>query len=113
MKLFSRVFLCAVALCASVRSASAQAAAAEPWSFAVGVGGSYEGNALFVGPEGDEDFSHSVTTALGRSFALKRGAVQLSANASQFFYRKTASLSNLRYGFGGSVSHALTRRLNW
>src|SRR4030095_14902540 len=46
-----------------------------PWSFGAGLNGSYEGNALFTGPEGDEEFANQVFASLARGWALRRGRV--------------------------------------
>jgi hypothetical protein len=114
MKMLSRVVLSAAFGCCFAAVSQAQTAGgAEPWSFGVGVNGSYEGNALFAASEGEEEFSHAVSASLGRAWALRRGSANLTGNASQFFYRKSTSLNDFRFNASGGLSHALTRRLLW
>jgi hypothetical protein len=117
MKLFARVIMCAACVLSLAPAVHAQTtatgAAGDPWSFSVGLNGAYEGNALFVGPDQEEEFSHSVAANLGRNWVLRRGSAQLGASASQYFYRETTSLNDFRYNVGGSFSHAITRRLTW
>ena len=103
-------FVCGFALSAQAQSASG---ATNPWTFSTSVAGAYEGNALFVGPEGDEEFSHNVQAGIGRNWTLRRGAVNLFGSANQYFYRKSTSLNDFRYNVGGGASHAVTRRLTW
>ena len=114
MKTLSRVVLSAAFGCCFAAVSQAQiAGGAEPWSFGVGVNGSYEGNALFAASEGEEEFSHAVSASLGRAWALRRGSANLTGNASQFFYRKSTSLNDLRFNASGGLTHAITRRLQW
>jgi hypothetical protein len=113
MKMFVRAILGAALLCGCAGAAAAQTTGGDPWSFNVGVNGSYEGNALFVGPEEDEEFSHSVQANLSRNWTLRRGGANLTASGNQFFYRKSTSLNDFRYNAGGGLSYALTRRLQW
>jgi hypothetical protein len=115
MKLSARVFLCSVCLCLLAPAAHAQTTtgSADVWSFNVGLNGSYEGNALFVGPEENEEFSHAVQANLSRNFTLRRGSANLVLSGNQYFYRESTSLNDFRYNVGGGLSHALTRRLQW
>jgi hypothetical protein len=85
----------------------------EPWSFSLGVNGSYEGNALFTGPSDEKEFSHSFQASIGRAWRLRRGDAQLGATASQAFYQDTASLNDFRYSVVGGLGHMITRRLSW
>jgi hypothetical protein len=114
MKTLSRAMLCVAFVGGAVTTSQAQTAGgAEPWTFSVGVNGSYEGNALFAASEGEEEFSHSVSANLGRSWTLRRGSANLTGSASQFFYRKSTSLNDFRFNAGGGLTHAITRRLTW
>lgn len=85
----------------------------EPWSFSAGVNGAYEGNALFTGPSDDKQFTHSLSTSLGRSWRLRRGDAQIAATATQAFYQDTTSLNDFRYSVMGGLGHQITRRLTW
>ncbi len=85
----------------------------EPWAFALGVNGAYEGNALFTGPSDDKQFSNSVYASIGRSWRLRRGDAQLGATATQAFYQDTTSLNDFRYSFVAGLGHMITRRLTW
>jgi hypothetical protein len=85
----------------------------EPWSFALGANGAYEGNALFTGPSEDKQFSHSLYASLGRSWRLRRGDAQFGLTATQAFYQDTASLNDFRYSLVGGLGHKITRRLTW
>ena len=115
MNTLFRVVLCAAAFTVGfARPSQAQTpGGGEPWSFGMAVNGSYEGNALFAASEGEEEFSHAVSASLGRSWTLRRGSANLTGNASQFFYRKSTSLNDLRFNASGGLSHAITRRLQW
>lgn len=114
MKTLFRAVLCAVFVCSVAGVSQAQTAGTDrPWTFGVGVNGSYEGNALFAASEGEEEFSHSVAANLGRSWVLRRGSANLTAGGSQFFYRKSTSLNDFRYNLAGGFTHAITRRLQW
>jgi hypothetical protein len=114
MKLPARVMMCAACVLSVASAVHAQTSSTgDPWTFSVGLNGSYEGNALFVGPDEEEEFSHSLAANLGRNWVLRRGSAQLGASASQYFYRETTSLNDFRYNVGGSFSHAITRRLTW
>jgi hypothetical protein len=85
----------------------------DPWSFGVGLNGSYEGNALFTGPEENEEFANQVFATIGRGWALRRGNANVFGNVQQSFFQKSVSLNDFRYTVGGSVNHPITRRLNW
>jgi hypothetical protein len=85
----------------------------EPWTFSLGVSGSYEGNALFTGPSDDKEFSHSVQASIGRSWRLRRGDASLAGTVTQAFYQDTTSLDGFRYSVAGGLGHAITRRLSW
>jgi hypothetical protein len=85
----------------------------EPWSFSLGVNGSYEGNALFLGPSDDNELSHTVNASIGRSWRLRRGDAQLGATAIQPFYQDSTDLNDFRYSVIGGFGQAITRRLNW
>src|SRR5687768_3221697 len=114
----------AVALLVSVRAVNAQtptpaqgAAQATPqteaWTFNVGVNGSYEGNALFLGPEGEQEFANYLTAGLTRGWTHRRGTAALFGSASQHFYGKSTSLNDFRYDGGARATHEVTRRLSW
>jgi hypothetical protein len=92
---------------------SAESPVDEPWTLSVGVAGSYEGNLLFVGPEGDQQYSSSVAATLTRAWKLRRGSAALGLSGSQPFYQDTTSLNDFRYSFMGVLSHMITRRLTW
>ncbi len=79
----------------------------------MGVNGSYEGNALFTGPDEDSELSHSVGASLGRAWRLRRGAAGMSVSATQPFYQESTSLNDFRYSASGSLTHLITRRLSW
>src|SRR4051794_40491951 len=83
MKLLSRLICAAAVAGASVTTASAQNTVTDPWSFGLGVNGSYEGNALFTGPDGNEEFAHMLQATLGRGWAFRRGGASLAGNVSQ------------------------------
>jgi hypothetical protein len=112
MKLLARVMLSVWFSCAFASLAGAQPAPPK-WSLGMGVNGSYEGNALFTGPEDNEEFAHQVFATIGRSWTEKRGGAQLMANVNQVFFHETASLNNFMYTVGGTGSYAITRRLTW
>jgi hypothetical protein len=114
----------AVALLVSVGAVNAQtpepapaAAQATPpseaWTFNVGVNGSYEGNALFVGPGGEREFANYLTAGLTRAFTHRRGTTAVFGSASQHFYGQSTSLNDFRYDAGGRATHEVTRRLSW
>jgi hypothetical protein len=106
--------VCGVILCTLAHPAYAQEAGKQdPWSMNVSLSGSYEGNALFTGPNGDEEFSHQVQATLGRAWLLKRGSARLSFGGAQPFYNKSTSLNDFTYNVGSGLSFALTRRLAW
>jgi hypothetical protein len=85
----------------------------EPWVFTLGVSGNYEGNALFVGPAENEEFSHRIQGTINRGWLMPRGGANLSGYASQPFYHESSSLNDFRFGVGGGLSYAITRRLGW
>jgi hypothetical protein len=85
----------------------------EPWAFSAGFNGAYEGNALFVGPSDDSQFSNAVQASIGRAWRLRRGDAQLGANAAQVFYQDTPSLNDFRYTVVGGLGYSITRRLTW
>jgi hypothetical protein len=117
MTTFFRLVVATLAFCVAVGVSPANAqeqAPAEPWSFSVSVNGSYEENALFVGPTEDQkEFVHDVQGTLGRTWTLRRGNAQASLRGSQPFYRETASLNDFSYSVNGGMSYALTHRLSW
>ena len=85
----------------------------EPWSFAAGVTGAYQGNALFIGPSDNKQFSNSLYASIGRAWRLRRGDAQVGATATQAFYQDTASLNDFRYSVVAGLGHQITRRLTW
>jgi hypothetical protein len=113
MKSIFRVTMWASLVAGLAPAAMAQTAVDEPWSLNVSLAGSYEGNALFTGPTGDEEFSHRVQAAISRAWALERGSAALVGGASQNFYRKSTSLNDFTYNAGARFSYAVTRRLQW
>ena len=89
-------------------------APSERWTVNVGVNGSYEGNALFLGPTtGEREFANYLTAGLTRGFMHRRGTSALFGSASQHFYGKSTSLNDFRYDAGARATHEVTRRLSW
>jgi hypothetical protein len=93
---------------------SAEGTVDEPWSLSLGVNGSYEGNALFTGPQdGEQQFSHSLAAGLNRTWKLRRGGAAFGVSGSQPFYQDTTSLNDFRYNLSGTLAYLVTRRLTW
>ncbi len=84
-----------------------------PWTLSLGVGASYETNALFTPLNPIDDYSNRLNGGISRSWRLRRGGASFFGTASQVFYKDVSSLDGLRYDLGGTFSHALTRRLQW
>jgi hypothetical protein len=83
-----------------------------PWIFSVGVSESYESDVLYTGT-GNGDWGTVVGGHLSRGWALHRGSIGLSGDASQILYRRATDLNQFTYGLGLGMSYALTHRLSW
>jgi len=80
------------------------------WTYSLAVGESYESDASFSGAAGNGAWSRGLLGRLGKSWALRRGAVELGGDATHNAYHSNAASSRVTYGLNAGASYALTRR---
>jgi hypothetical protein len=97
----------------SERVAPAAAAPAMPWSVNLGVQQTYEGGRQFTGSGNAGIWGSRVTGSVGRTFTLKRGAIDVHGDATKMFSQSTSQSGQLLYGAGLGVGYSLTRRVTF
>ena len=96
------------------RVAPAGAGPALPWAVTLGLLETYDGAPRFEGVEAGRGlWATRVQGGLGRTFALKRGGIDVHGDATQVFYKDESQPDQLMYGASLGAVYAMTRRLTW